>query len=149
MERSISFAVTVRALIVDQGELLMVKHRPEHGYYALPGGKLEIGETLEDGLERELVEELNIKPEIGPLLFVNQWVGREHHRVEFFFLINNGSDYRKADLAKASHGFEIADLTFADAADPSYNLMPDFLRSRFARIVELGRDYPIELMTSR
>jgi ADP-ribose pyrophosphatase YjhB (NUDIX family) len=144
----INFAVTVRALILDQNELLMVKHQPHHKYHALPGGRLEPGETLEDGLTRELIEETTIKPELGKLLFINQWVNATHHRVEFFFWVKNAHRFRQADPASASHGYEIASFTFGDAADPKFNLLPKFLQQRFPHLLELGENYPIELVRS-
>lgn len=44
----------------------------ERGEWELPGGKLEAGEGLEGCLEREILEELNLRVEVGPLLDV--WV---------------------------------------------------------------------------
>jgi ADP-ribose pyrophosphatase YjhB (NUDIX family) len=148
MPSPVNFGVTIRGLIIDQGELFMVKHEPNANYHALPGGHLEPGETLADGLIRELIEETNVRPEVGHLLFINEWVSETHHRVEFFFWIRNGHDYRRADLSAASHGFEIASLTFGDASDPKFNLLPSFLRQKFPRIIELGEAYPTELVRS-
>jgi ADP-ribose pyrophosphatase YjhB (NUDIX family) len=142
------FAVTVRALIVDQDELLMVKHDPKFKYYALPGGRLETGEYTTDAVARELMEELAIKADVGNLLFVNDWVGPHDHRLELFFWINNGADFRRANTATASHGFEIADVAFGDPTDPKYHLLPSFLRKKFATIARLGNDYPTELVRS-
>ena len=59
--------VAVGALIQDESErLLLVKHRPEkggfwQGKWICPGGKLELGETIEDGIRREIMEETNLE----------------------------------------------------------------------------------------
>lgn len=44
----------------DKGEILVCKEGPE-GKWQLPGGKPEIGETIEKTLEREFIEEVDIK----------------------------------------------------------------------------------------
>lgn len=45
----------VRAILIENDEILMVRSRL--GYYKLPGGGLEKGETLETALLREVTEE--------------------------------------------------------------------------------------------
>ena len=51
----------VRALVLDQeGRIFLVKHSYVSGWH-LPGGGVERGETLRDALERELIEEGNIR----------------------------------------------------------------------------------------
>jgi ADP-ribose pyrophosphatase YjhB (NUDIX family) len=148
METPRKLEVTVRALIVDQSKLLMVKHKPTHNYYALPGGRLEIGETLSTGLARELLEETAVSADIGPLLFINQFINPHHHRVEFFFWVNNPTSFRQANPAAATHGFEISDIRFDDPTDPQLNLLPAFLRDRFPRLLALEAGYPTELVQS-
>lgn len=62
----------VAALMRRQGKVL-VGQRPEGsalaGTWEFPGGKIELGESPEEALARELKEELGIDAEIGPLKF--------------------------------------------------------------------------------
>jgi bifunctional NMN adenylyltransferase/nudix hydrolase len=55
--------VTVDAVVVQSGHILLVqrKARPGLGLWALPGGFLEQGERIQDGVLRELREETRIK----------------------------------------------------------------------------------------
>jgi ADP-ribose pyrophosphatase YjhB (NUDIX family) len=56
----------VGAIIVQRNRVLLVERgrNPLKGYWSLPGGVLETGELLEDGLKREVLEEtgLTVKP---------------------------------------------------------------------------------------
>ncbi len=62
----VNSAAAVAALITnEQGELLLTKRafNPEKGKLDLPGGFVDIGESAEQTLVRELEEELNVRPE--------------------------------------------------------------------------------------
>src|SRR5215468_7170264 len=65
-----SSTITVVAGLIQQGGRLLVCQRRRDGAFALkwefPGGKVELGETYENGLRRELREELGIEAHIGP-----------------------------------------------------------------------------------
>jgi 8-oxo-dGTP diphosphatase len=56
----------VGAIIVQRNRVLLVERArsPLKGYWSLPGGVLETGELLEDGIKREVLEEtgLTVKP---------------------------------------------------------------------------------------
>ena len=62
------FFVAVKALLFDQGKFLLVKRsdkaRGEHHYWELPGGRMEFGETPENALQRELMEETGLSANI-------------------------------------------------------------------------------------
>lgn len=59
------------AVMIEEGRLFLAR-RPPHdklaGLWELPGGKIESGETPEECLARELVEELCMEAEVGALL---------------------------------------------------------------------------------
>ena len=58
----------VGAVVTDeQGRLLMIKrgHDPGAGLWSIPGGRIEPGETDEQALVRELLEETNLQVKVG------------------------------------------------------------------------------------
>src|SRR5215813_821757 len=64
-------ALTTDGAIFDgEGRVLLIRrgHPPFQGAYALPGGFVEIGETVEDACRREVLEEVGL--EVGKLRLV-------------------------------------------------------------------------------
>jgi 8-oxo-dGTP diphosphatase len=66
------YSVSVAGVLVnDEGSVLLVRRR-ENGRWEPPGGILERGETIEEGLRREVHEETGLEVEPGPLTGVYQ-----------------------------------------------------------------------------
>jgi 8-oxo-dGTP diphosphatase len=87
------FSTRVRAVIVDDdGRVLMDRthHADRAVFYWFPGGGLEAGETTEEGLRRELMEEAALEIDVGRLLYVseNRFVegGDYRHEIILYFL---------------------------------------------------------------
>jgi 8-oxo-dGTP diphosphatase len=61
--------IAVSAAIFRDGKILLVRRArfPAKGVYSLPGGRVEIGETLHAALHREVKEETALKIEIADL----------------------------------------------------------------------------------
>ncbi|MCE2472461.1 MAG: NUDIX hydrolase [Anaerolineae bacterium] len=69
MDKSPRHIVAASALIRnEQGEIALV--RTERRGWELPGGQIELGESLTEGLQREVFEECGIQVELGRLLQV-------------------------------------------------------------------------------
>lgn len=124
--------VTVRGIIIKDGKLFAQRLKNNDGsprdYWCTPGGGLDDGESLHDGLTRELVEETGVKPVIGKLLYVQQYADEKREYLEFFFEVTNADDYASIDLESTSHGEnEVAEFGFIDAA--SSNILPVSLSS--------------------
>lgn len=86
---------SVKAIIIRDGKLLCNKNKDDRGvFYCVPGGGQEYQENLHDAVVRECYEEIGARIEVGELLFVRDYIGRNHngqarlrkvHQVEFFF----------------------------------------------------------------
>jgi len=129
MSKSAVNKIACRAIIVDQGQILTVRLNPTDDFYCLPWGKIDKMETLHDCMVREIYEELGVKADVGPLLFIHEWLltSKKKHILEFFFLITNWPDFRDIDFSDSSHGFEIDEICWVDLYDTTTNLQPSFV----------------------
>ncbi len=64
--------VGIGGVIIDQGRTLLIRrgNEPLLGEWSIPGGTLEIGESLEEGVARELLEETGIEVRVLELIEV-------------------------------------------------------------------------------
>jgi 8-oxo-dGTP pyrophosphatase MutT (NUDIX family) len=102
----------VRALVIDrEGRVFLVKHSYVSGWH-LPGGGVEVGETLLAALARELREEANIELAGAPVLhgiYFNRQVSRRDH-VALFVVRAFRQDAPPAPTREIiAHGFYATD----------------------------------------
>ena len=80
---------TVAVLVKDKK--VLVQRDRNGNEYALPGGHVKIGETLEDGLIRETMEEMAVRIKCKRLLWSEEcfweWNGKKAHNIAFYYLI--------------------------------------------------------------
>ncbi|WP_404457230.1 NUDIX domain-containing protein [Oceanobacillus kapialis] len=75
---------SAKAVIVQDGQLLAIKKQDQEGYYyILPGGGQEHGENLHQTLKRECIEEINADVEVGDLIFMREYIGKNHEHATF------------------------------------------------------------------
>lgn len=123
--------VNVRGIIFKDGTLLAQQLKPGtdgliRDYWCTPGGGIDDGESLHEGLHREMIEETGVAPKIGKLLFVQQFHDGTKEQLEFFFHIENPQDYEVIDLTATSHGeAEIKTVAFIDPK--AHHVLPQFL----------------------
>jgi ADP-ribose pyrophosphatase YjhB (NUDIX family) len=86
--------VTVGGLLRDaSGNVLLVRTRKWSGKWGIPGGKVELGETLEDAFRREIREETGLEILEPRLVMVQEAINHpEFHRPAHFVLINYVAD---------------------------------------------------------
>lgn len=75
--------VAVSAVCVRRGRLLLVRRgrAPAAGTWALPGGRVQPGETLRDAVAREVTEETSLTVDVLGLIGVTERIGSDHHYV--------------------------------------------------------------------
>lgn len=124
--------IAARGIAVQENKIFCVRLKPYRyaeasEYWCTPGGGVDEGEALIPALEREIQEELGIKARIGRLLYVQQFNYKEQDQMEFFFHIENNSDFETIDLSKTANGEEeIAEYGFIDPKN--HTLLPKFLK---------------------
>ena len=80
----------VGGVVIDDGAVLLVRRAfpPRQGEWSLPGGRLELGESLADGVAREVREETGLDVDVGVVVDVFDRVHRdEAGRVRYHFVI--------------------------------------------------------------
>lgn len=81
--------VGIGAVIVKDGKAIIVKRTndPYKGQWSIPGGRVELGETLAEAVRREMREETGLEVRVGPVIEVFERVEREGDRIRHHFVI--------------------------------------------------------------
>ena len=121
---------SVGVLVVHEGRALLVQRgqEPSLGRWTIPGGVIEVGETIREAGRRELREECGIEVEVGEPLETFEVVRRdEDGRVRFHYIIFDLlGTYRGGEL---THADDVSDARWFSLADlPHFDVLPDVAR---------------------
>ena len=81
--------VGVGGVVVHRNRVLLIRrgHEPLKGEWSIPGGLVELGEELADGVRRELKEETGLEVEPLEVLTVFDRITRDGDRVRYHYVI--------------------------------------------------------------
>ena len=99
-------AVRVTGVLIEGDKILLVEQNvTKTRHWSLPGGALEFGETIEQGLIREMREETGLDVSVGNLLYVRDWIPDDGHVVHITFLVSKlGGNLGTGDGAEFAVG---------------------------------------------
>lgn len=117
VEEGNKFNYRACAVIISNHKILAM-HDERSPYYYLPGGRVQMGETAEQAVIREVEEELNITPDIVRPLWLNQAFFTEdvdhlnYHEICIYFLmdISHTNLLRKGERFTLTEGRHIHDF---------------------------------------
>jgi 8-oxo-dGTP diphosphatase len=106
--------VGVGGVVIEQGRTLLIKRgsAPLEGQWSIPGGMLELGETIEQGVRRELAEETGIEVRVLALIEVfERIIPGEAGRTRYHFVILDYLCERVSGEARAAS--DVTDVAWA------------------------------------
>jgi ADP-ribose pyrophosphatase YjhB (NUDIX family) len=116
--------VGVGAVVVEGGKVLLVKRKyePLAGQWSIPGGGVEVGETLTDCVAREIREETGLDITVGPVVEVLDRIMRDDEgRVRYHFVLVDYLCWVEGGALQPAS--DVLDARFVDPADlPGYGL---------------------------
>lgn len=114
---------------VFQGIIFIQRLNPPYGI-ALPGGFVDIGETLEDALVREMKEEVSLDVEIESLLGIYSDPKRDprFHTVTAVYICKSYGIPKAADDAKEVYIYNLDEIPFTELVFDHAKILQDFLK---------------------
>jgi len=104
---------TVGALIFNQeGKIFLMTSPKWKGKYVIPGGHIELGETIEQALKREIKEETNLDIFDIKFITLQEFIfGEEFHEKKHFIFLDYAAKTKNTDVVLNKEGVEYVWVT--------------------------------------
>jgi ADP-ribose pyrophosphatase len=124
--------VAVGAIVFENDRVLLVRRgqAPSQDLWAIPGGKVKLGETLQEAAEREILEETGIRIKAGEPVYIFDYIERDgssHPRFHYVIidLIADfvGGEIRAGDDADDARWVSAAELDGLNVSSRTVHLL--------------------------
>jgi 8-oxo-dGTP diphosphatase len=130
--------VGVGGVVLIDGRVVLVRRgkEPLRGRWVIPGGTVELGETLEEAVVREMEEETGLLVRPREVVLVFDRIQREGPTVEYHYvIIDYACEYVSGELRAGSDADEVAlvapgELDRYDLPPQALDLVVDVFRRR-------------------
>jgi len=108
---------TVGALIFNQeGKVFLMTSPKWKGKYVVPGGHIELGETIEEAVKREIKEETNLDVFDIQFIRLQEFIfGEEFHKKKHFIFLDYACKTKGTDVVLNEEGTEYIWTTLEEA----------------------------------
>jgi 8-oxo-dGTP diphosphatase len=135
--------VGVGAVIVAGGRVVLIRRgvEPLKGQWSLPGGAVELGETLEASIAREIQEETGLEVEVGPVIEVFDRIMKDDHdRVQYHYVLVDYLCWPVRGALRA--GSDVDEAVLVDPAEMEPYQLTAKAAAVIERALELDREAP-------
>jgi 8-oxo-dGTP diphosphatase len=127
--------VRICGICVQKGKILLINHsgmNESSEFWSPPGGGLQFGETIDECLKREFLEETNTIISIGKFLTVREFIKSPLHAIELFYEV-------KIESGEVKKGFdpEMKEQIIKDIQWLSFEEILEKGKGRFNEIIEM------------
>ncbi len=144
---STKFTYRIGGIAIHNGRVLFQRATldPAHIFWFLPGGRAEVGESAQETLEREMIEEMGERVHVGPLLYVVENFfadSQKHHELGLYFAMSLQTDSpylrEMRTIVREEVGFDLPIifdwLPLSQLAE--MNVQPGFFRKALQQLPE-------------
>ena len=119
--------ISAKAFFIKDGRILLVKPTGSENKYDIPGGKIKIGESKEQGLYRECLEEIGLKIKNA------SYLGKDNERLKEYFVVTKwaGEIVLQIEELEKYRWVLIKDVTDYNLTATAYNGFVDYLLSKY------------------
>ena len=144
--------VGIGGVVIENGQALLIKRgsEPLLGQWSIPGGTLELGESLQQGVARELLEETGLEVQVLDMIEVFDRIfldpaaskSKDKSRPKYHYVI---VDYLCERLAgEAQAGSDVTDIAYATEQELEKFQMTSTAMRVLRRAFAMDRERPKE-----
>ena len=139
--------IRVGAIIMKDGKVLMVGNARANYLYSV-GGRIKFGETAEEAVVREVLEETGVKMEIERLGFVHENyfegdalsnLGKLIYEISFFFYMQVPSDF--APISQSFTEDDSKEHLKWVSLDDNVKIYPEFFKTELKKTIDTVKHF--------
>ncbi len=131
----------VGGVVISNGRALLIRRGgpPLEGQWSIPGGMLEVGETIIEGVRRELAEETGIEVRVGGLIEVFERIRLDAAgKTRYHFVV---LDYLcEAIRGEARAGSDVTDVAWASPSELKKYSLTETATRVIVKAFEMARE---------
>jgi ADP-ribose pyrophosphatase len=139
---------SVAACVFKDGRILLIQRGtpPSKGKWSVPGGAIELGESLQQTAKRELDEECGVEIDVGELFDVENFIIRdEDDNIQFHYIVTYlTANYVSGDIRPGSEELDVCWATREELINLDMNpLVRDYMLKAFEKVNSVSLELDI------